>query len=237
MSKIFQSNKYNRWRIAVYCSVVLIAMIFMSSNACGASDADIALLLKKVGRVLAQRADSDIWSQTKVGMLFNSGDLVYAGKNSLAAIMFTDDKSLVKVRDNSSFLIKAKRENDSIFKRIHVLLGQIWVKTTKLKSEFIIETPSGVAAIKGTEFYCRVEANGSTYFFVIDGVLSFENAFGSILINEGETGYAAPGEAPAIIETDAADVPSWGTDDASSHELEIEFQDSEGNNRRLKINY
>ncbi|MBN1153465.1 FecR domain-containing protein [candidate division KSB1 bacterium] len=215
----------------------LIFILLMPVLTRAANDVDIALLLKKVGRVLVQRAASDDWSGTEVGMLFNSGDMVFAGKNSLAAVMFTDDKSLVKVRDNSSFLIKGKRENGTILKRIQVLLGQIWFKAVNMKSELIIETPSGVATIKGTEFYCRIERNGATYIFVIDGTVSFENALGKILIKRGETGYATANEAPVVDESDPSQVPSWGSEDESNHKLEIEFKDSEGNNKRLKIDY
>jgi len=224
-------------RIFLHTMFIIIMFFLNTTNVHSAGNVDVALLLKKSGKVLARRAESSKWSNTNIGMRFNSGDMIYAGKKSLAAVMFTDDRSLIKIRNNSSFLIQAERKHNDIVKRLKVFLGQVWIKTSKQKTDLIIETPSGVAAIKGTEFYCMVESEAKTLIVVIEGTVSLKNSKGEVLINAGETGYAEKDKAPGVEKSDPQSIPLWGNTNESNNEIKIEFQDSEGNSRQLNIHY
>ena len=139
--------------------------------------------------------------------------------------------------ENSSLIIRGERKKASITKRIKFAIGQIWVKVNKQKAGFTVETPSGIAAVKGTEFYCLVDEEGNTMVIGIKGIISLMNDLGEILIKAGETGLATKLSAPTVQQTDGSQIPDWIQGDDMEKYLEFEFQDGEGNKKNLKINY
>ncbi|MEE4312136.1 MAG: FecR family protein [candidate division KSB1 bacterium] len=215
---------------------ILLAISIFHSELIGDNDKDIAIMLKSKGSVRVRRANPKKWENGTRGSRLHSGDIIKTGEDGLAAIMFTDDKSLMKVRDNSSLAIRGERKKATISKRVKFALGQFWVKVNKQKTDLYVETPSGIAAVKGTEFYGMVSSD-STVIFGIEGLISFKNKFGEILIEAGETGVADRLNAPVIVDTEQFRVQRWADDDGSEKMLEIEFKNSEGDIKSLKLNY
>lgn len=203
----------------------------------GQNDKDVALILKAKGDVQVRKGTSKKWNNGSQGSRLDSGDILKTQENSLAAIMFTDDKSLLKVRDNSTLAIRGKRTNNSIAKRISCTLGNFWVKVTKQNTKMIVETPSGVAAVKGTEFYGIVDAEGNTLVIVIEGAVQLLNKLGEVLVQAGQTGKLTKNGAPVVFDTDPSSFLNWAYDDRGAKELQFEFQDSDGNKKNLKIFY
>ncbi|MDZ7332725.1 MAG: FecR family protein [candidate division KSB1 bacterium] len=198
---------------------------------------DIAIILKSKGEVKLRKEKSKDWRDGRVGTRLDSGDMLKTAENSLAAVMFTDDKSLIKVRDNSSLAIRGKRIEQSISKRIICTLGEFWVKATNQQSKLLVETPSGVAAVKGTEFYGIVDAEGNTQIIVVEGIVQLLNKLGEILIQAGQTGKLTKNGAPVAFNTDPNSVLNWAKENRDGNELLFEFQDSNGNKKHLKLIY
>ena len=220
-------------------TLTIISMILcFATVSLGADDTkDIAIILKTKGTVKIQSANPKTWRIAERGMRLHSGDNIKTGENSLAAIMFTDDKSLMKVRENSALSVKGKREKATISKQVKFSLGQLWVKAVKQKSNLLVETPSGIAAVKGTEFYTLVDQDGNTTIFGIEGLVSLLNQLGEVLIRAGETGLAAKLQAPSVQKSDGSQIPNWGQEDGNDESLEFEFEDEDGNKKILKINF
>ncbi len=208
-----------------------------SSYLLGQSNNDVAIVLKSKGNVKVKKDATKKWSNGDRGLRLDSGDIVKTYENSLAAIMFTDDKSLLKVRDNSILAIRGKRTKNSISKRIACKFGNFWININKQKSKMIVETPSGIAAVKGTEFYGIVDSEGNTLIIVIDGIVQLINKLGEALAKAGQTGKLTKDAAPEVFKTDPSTIPNWADDDKGSNELKFEFQDSDGNKKNLKIIY
>ena len=198
---------------------------------------DVAIILKSKGRVQVKKEKARNWNTGRRGVRLDSGDIVKTYAKSLAAVMFTDDKSLLKVRDNSVLAIRGKRVKKSISKRIACSLGNFWIKVSRQKSKMLIETPSGVAAVKGTEFYGVVDADGNTMIIVIEGIVQLMNKLGKAMVRAGQTGRMNKGQPPEANPTDPKDKLSWADDDKNSNELLFEFEDSDGNKKNLKIIY
>jgi hypothetical protein len=203
----------------------------------GQNDKDVAIILKAKGNIRIRKGASKRWNIGNQGSRLDSGDILKTQENSLAAIMFTDDKSLLKVRDNSTLAIRGKRTNNSIAKRISCTLGNFWLKVTKQNTKMIVETPSGVAAVKGTEFYGIVDAEGNTQVIVIEGIVQLLNKLGQVLVKAGQTGKLTKNGAPVVFDTDPNSFFPWAYEDQGSKELQFEFQDSNGNKKNLKIFY
>jgi len=205
-----------------------------------ATDKDIALVLKTTGQV--QINSNNAWQNAARGTRLNAGAQVRTGEQSLAAIVFTDDKSLLKVRSNSKVVINGKREiassgSQRIIKTIAMEFGELWAKVTKGNAPFRVETPSGVAAVKGTIFYTAIDADSKMYIICLDGIVELINKLGSVLVKAGQTGVSTPNEMPEAHTSTPEEMPGWANDSEGNGEIEIEFQDQNGQKKKLKIRY
>ncbi|RMF70279.1 MAG: hypothetical protein D6743_00495 [Calditrichaeota bacterium] len=196
------------------------------------ADDDVALILKTRGQVQVTKG-RDVWTTARRGERLNSGSVVRTGESSLAALVFTDDKSLIKIRSNSSVTIKGKRKKKRIFKRLSLAFGELWAKVTRQKSSMQIETPSGVATVKGTEFNCLFRDN---VFLVYchEGVIELFNQFGTMLLGAEEMARLVQGSAPERVEGDPDEY--FDLSDEGSN-IRIEFEDEEGNKKSLIFDF
>lgn len=220
----------------------LILSIFLllgtlSEHSFAQSNNDIALILKSVGKVKVKKDQRKDWKDGSQGSRLDSGDIIRTYEKSLAAVLFTDDKSLLKVRDNSTLAISGKRTENSIAKRLKCALGNFWLNVTQQKSQLLVETPSGVAAVKGTEFYGIVDSEGNTVIIVIEGIVQLMNKLGEGFVKAGQTGKLSKDSAPEVFKTDPNSLPNWANDGEILNEMKFEFEDSDGNKKNLKINY
>lgn len=201
---------------------------------------DIALVLKTTGQVQIN-ADNGGWLNAPKGTRLSAGTQVRTGNESLAAIIFTDDRSLLKVRSNSQVMINGKRETAAasgrIVKNIAMQFGELWAKVTKGSAPFRVETPSGVAAVKGTIFYAIITADGKFLIVCLDGLVELINQYGKALVKAGETGISSADEAPESHPTTPDEMPNWANDSEGNGDIEIEFQDGNGQKKKLKIRY
>jgi len=217
---------------------LIIFTVFMATSPLFSQNTkDVAIVLKSNGKVTVKESTTKKWKKGRRGKRLDSGDIVKTYDNSFAAIMFTDDKTMLKVRNNSLLAIRGKREKKSISKRIVCSLGNFWLKVKKQHSQMIVETPSGVAAVKGTEFYGIVNEDGSTMIIAIDGLIQLMNKFGEQFIKAGQTGKMAKGEAPKVEDTDPNLKLDWGSEGDDENELNLEFEDANGNKKHLKVKY
>jgi len=220
-------------------SSILIAigfsLIFFPTGSFAQNDKDVALILKTGGTVGLNKKGMSSWSKAKRGQRLHSKDKVRTGKKSLAALVFTDDKSLLKVRSNSSVTINGQRQKNSIAKRIQLTFGELWAKVTKQNVSMRIETPSGVATVKGTEFYCSF-ADGVFLVFCREGLIELSNQFGTLMLASNEMAELKLGSPPKIINTNPNDVFDM-SEQGDLRELEIQFEDENGNKKSLIIDF
>jgi hypothetical protein len=198
-----------------------------------AVDRDVALVLRAEGEARVQRVVSKQWEDVVRGKRLDSGDLVRTGAKALVAVVFTDDKSLLKIRSNSEVVIRGSRQQASVAKRILLNLGEIWARVAQGQADFRVETPSGVAAVKGTEFYATMDAEGTFTVIAVSGLLELSNQFGSAFLRAGETGQMRKGEPPSVTPTTGYE--DWAREQPGEEEIEIEFEDSSGGKKILRI--
>lgn len=217
----------------------LILFIFLTSSPfLFAQEAkDVAIVLKSNGKVTVKESSTKQWKNSQRGKRLDSGDIVKTYDNSFAAIMFTDDKTMLKVRDNSLLAVRGKREKKSISKRISCTLGNFWLKVKKQNVQLVVETPSGVAAVKGTEFYGVVNEDGSTMIIAVEGLVQLINKYGEQFVKAGQTGTMEKDQAPKVEDTDPDSKPDWGSEGEGENELDLEFEDANGNKKHFKVKY
>lgn len=142
------------------------------------------------------------------------GDVITTGALSRAAILLRDE-SLIKLNENSQITIKnvlsamKPASTGSVGKtELRQDAGEMWVRTKNRPGEMEIDTKSGSAAIRGTEFTLTSNEN-KTLLTLVDGQAELSNSLGSVLVAKNEQGEATPSTAPVkrtltIEETDNA---------------------------------
>jgi hypothetical protein len=219
-------------KILKYTSIILLLGLFGFTDVYASKD--VALVLKVSGKAEI-KSGSASWKSLRRGTRLHGGDQVRTGDQTLVAIVFTDDKSMLKVRSKSQVTIHGERSKTGIKKRIDMGIGQLWAKVTKGGAGFRIETPTGVAAVKGTEFYVNFGLDGLMEVIGVEGLVQLGGRLGNVNVGAGQKGILEKGKLPLLGKAD--DIPSWGALTEDEKKIVIEFLDDEGNKKYLKIKF
>jgi len=223
-------KKFNHSVFTLLVFGMLISPSFLSAD-----NKDIALVLKTKGTVGVKNPTQRGYVRAKRGNRLDDGEIIKTGKNSLAALVFTDDKSQIKIRSNSSVTIRGKREKKGIVKRLSLSFGQIWANVTRQKTDMRIETPSGVATVKGTIFNCLFQDN-NFFVFCQQGLLQVANQFGTMRVGANQLVQLTLTSAPQRLQVDPDSIFDL-SDEEDGSKLRIEFEDEQGNKKSLILDF
>ena len=133
------------------------------------------------------------------GTMLYDGDMILTKENSLAIIKFSDNGAISKVFSNSTLTINVSQRDQTFMKTLTLDVGQIWSEIVSGKGQYTIQTPTSVAAVKGTTFMTKVDAQtGFTFIEVYKGAVKFSNEFGSIEIPAGNRGFSNGIDSPTL---------------------------------------
>ncbi|MBN2424139.1 MAG: FecR domain-containing protein [Calditrichaceae bacterium] len=212
--------------------IILVTLIYSFAFA----QNPVAVVIKTKGDVTITKADGKKAGKIKTGAKLYDGDKIVTGVKGIVAITFLDDKSLVRIRPNSSCTINAKKEENSIAKNVFVEVGTIFSKITKQKSKFKVSTPTSVASVKGTEYWTVQEFKGGTNYFCEYGIIEISNDEGSALVKAGETGAVSSSKSkPLVWKTKPGEKPEFDKDEQDVDSFEFEFKKTDGNSKDLKF--
>ncbi|MEJ2542472.1 MAG: FecR family protein [Calditrichaceae bacterium] len=215
----------------LFITIVLTLLIFSLSYA----KDPIAVIVKARGNVTIQYEKDGKRTKVKRGTKLYTGAILISKEKSYAAMLFVDDRSMVRVRPNSILTVNGKREKTNIAKNISLEVGTIFAQITKQKSGFQVTTPTSVASVKGTSFWTKQIFKAGTYFYGIEGgPTEVSNDEGSALFKEGETCYVeSKDHKPIVRKTKPGEAP--GFEDDSIDEFKIEFENEQGDVKTLKF--
>jgi len=216
----------------LFCLTSLITLSLHLNPALASRDVALVLKVKGNARLKSPRRN---WSLLRRGKRLQGGDKVRTGEESLVAIVFTDDKSMMKIHSESEVSIKGERTKKGIRKRIFMNIGQLWARINPKGGGFRVETPSGVAAVKGTEFYLFRDATGQMTVIGIRGLVELFNDLGKVMVGKGQTGILKKGIKPRLEKT--VKVNDWAKEGSDENEMQIEFENKDGVKKSLKIHY
>jgi hypothetical protein len=198
-----------------------------------------AIVLKSSGVIELHRQDET--KQVADGEILYSGDEVISKEASLAAIRFVDDGAIIKLFANSILTINTEKTENRLDKNLYLEVGELWSKVSKEKGSYEIETPTAVAAVKGTDFLTEVKEGGDTWLFTFEGVVELKSEMGTVEVDKGKTGIATKDSAPSSRETKKGEVRQEVSDEIKSvvetNVMEIEFKDASGQTKTMKIFY
>jgi len=200
----------------------------------------IAIVTKVIGSVNYTRGN-DASKLLKKGHIFESGDVLRTEKGGFAALIFIDDKSALKIKENSELIISGKRTARAIAKEINLDSGTIRAQVGKQKrGNFVIRTSVSVASVKGTDFWLISDQKVGDSVIGLEGIVSLLNQISgeTLDVTSGFTGLSSMDGSLQSFKTDPKTIPEDPVGSAGdSKKLIIEFQDASGKKKTLIIDY
>jgi len=164
----------------------LLVLFFVCSNLLLAET--IGRVMKANGRVLVKPMGAASYSvQVNPGLAISNGDAIRVGEASFAVVIFLDDKSVVKIRENTDFQFVETSNTRSLIIDQGTTLHN--VNKENRKKTYRVETPVSVASVKGTEF--------SSFHDAVSGVDKFVGKSGNFEVFNtisGATVNVGPGQ-------------------------------------------
>jgi len=187
------------WKSMVrFSRISALLVLFAGLSISAYSQERVAQLSKVDGGVTITKAESpDVREAKQVGPRVKNGS-VYAGevvatdKSGTATLWFSDGSEVqlkpgtklsIQELDFAS-LVKSGQKDKPAGRKIKVLAGNIWthvIPNPQIATEF--ETPSGVAAVKGTELEIGVESDGSGDVKTVDGSVLYTTIPAGIVLH------------------------------------------------------
>lgn len=157
--------------------VTSLLMLFLANVAYSQNAKNIALLFKSKGNVELKKQNAVGFQKGRKGFRLNDGDVLKTGKAGQAALVFTDDKTLMRVWENSNITIHGEKEEKTITKRIVMTSGLLFFNVRRQQKKALrLETPYGVATIKGTSGVARIDETLRALFITVwDGLVDLAN--------------------------------------------------------------
>ena len=147
----------------------------------------IARLIKIEGDVYFKRMGMDTFSEKgKLGAAIQNGDAIKVGETGFGAIMYLDDRTILKIKENTKFAFMETQNTRTVDLTHGTLLNN--VKSEGRTKSFRIQTPVSVASVKGTQFAAIVSQTG------VDQFIGKEGLFEVLNMISGETVAVGPGQ-------------------------------------------
>ena len=212
-------------------SIILISCIYGNK---------IAVTTKVKGLVEIMPTGKENFSNLKPGTVLADGDKIRTGSSGFTAIIFIDDKSTLKLKENSEAVITGQRSARSIAKKINMDVGTVRATVNKQNSNFVIQTPTSVASVKGTDFWMITDPVDGDLVIGLDGVVTLTNneTGAEVDVTEGTSGSSTPDGDVDVEETEESSIPEDPTDqDEQQAEIKIYFEGPDGEQKVMIIEY
>lgn len=144
----------------------------------------IARLVKVDGNVYLKRLGMSTFSErAKIGLPISNGDEIKVGERSFGAVIYVDDRSVIKIRENTKFAFMDTRNSRTVELEYGTLLND--VKKENRTKTYRIQTPVSVASVKGTQFAAIVSQAGVDQFICKEGLFEVLNMVSGEVVNVG----------------------------------------------------
>jgi tetratricopeptide (TPR) repeat protein len=175
-------------------AVLMGAAFAMGANAAGSA----AQVFSLEGKGEFREARENTWRPVKVTHDLFPTNFVRTLDMSRMAILFSD-RTQVRLSQNSVLQIKEVAGATDASTTINLNKGRSWVQSKTTPNGLKMETPSAVAAIRGTDWEMAVDDEGRATLSVFSGEVSFFNEQGSVLVAANEQARAEKGKAPVKL--------------------------------------
>lgn len=156
-----------------YLNIVLMSLVLLTLVSCGIGEssaaADVAGEIQYFEGMVTVNGLA-----VEIGLAVKDGDVVVTGPDSLAEIKFGEYRVL-NARENTRLII------DSTEKTFKLDAGALAVVQSKARwfsrrKPWLVQTPTMVAAVRGTVYFAKVESADSVYFCLCNGKIHLEDS-------------------------------------------------------------
>ena len=206
----------------------IFLLLFIFSNILLAET--IGRVMKSNGTVLIKPMGATSYSvEVKPGQAVSNGDAIRVGEASFAVVIFLDDKSVVKIRENTDFQFVETSNTRSLIIDQGTTLHN--VNKENRKKTYRVETPVSVASVKGTEFSAFHDAvSGVDKFVGKSGNFEVFNSISGATINVGPGQKAVSNALGQLIPAPAEPGDFPDDPDGESSPEQNESQEQNNNN-------
>ena len=171
-----------------------------------------------------KRLGSSIFNErATLGTAINNGDALRVGEKSFAAVMYLDDKTVLKIRENSEFEFLDTRNTRTIDMERGTILNEI--ESSIKNRTFRIETPISVASVKGTKFAALIDPSGVDQFIGKEGAVEVLNIVSQQVVNVSPGQKAVSNSVGSLMQSPA--LPGEYPPDPEIEPYEKELKPSE----------
>jgi len=164
----------------------------------------LSILSISEGDVSVMKADADGWTQAEIEMELEVGDTMKTGDNSSAEITFFDGSTMELEAGTEIEILSLDLACDTGVSAITLMqtMGTTISRVTKLldpASSYEVETPTGVAAVRGSVMIVTVGGDGTTLITNQEGSIYAIGQGVELQIPEGRTGIIVSGQQPELV--------------------------------------
>jgi hypothetical protein len=186
--------------------LLIVVLIFLSHSL--AIVQRVAVVDSLTGSAELLRDGNGKPAPLNAGQLVHAGDVIRTGPNGSVELRWARwaGGTRIKLGPNTRFTVKravANRSSGNEESRLRVDEGSIWVRLRKKltgKSKFEVETPTAVAAVRGTVFKVSVDKDGTSRVSVWEGTVAVAlGAAGEVMVSDGSAlvaGHAVQAASP-----------------------------------------
>jgi len=201
----------------------------------------IAVATKVKGLVELMPSGEKLFTKLKAGTILADGDKIRTGTSGFAAIIFIDDKSTLKLKGNSEAVITGQRTAASISKKINMDSGTIRATIKKQNTSFVIQTPTSVASVKGTDFWLLTDPDKGDQVIGLEGIVGLKNieTGQDVDVVKGMSGISTPDGDIGIEETVTSSIPTDPSDvsEDGPSQFKIYLEGPNGTQKVMVIEY
>ena len=219
----------------------LLCILFFSLTT-AFSSSKVAVVMKVKGDASVKFKESNSVQSLNPGTPLSDQDKITTGEDGFVALMYIDDKTVVKILGNSILDILGKRSGATINKSINIEYGRVAAAVTTQKGkEFRVSTPTSVASVKGTSLAIESEPSTGDSFTLLEGLIEVTNLVTgeSTEVQEGETALSTNDGSLEVNQTTQMDLDGFeeASLEVSNQEIRFEMEDENGELKEIIIKF
>jgi hypothetical protein len=204
-----RDTPFFRRPVLMLSAIILIAALIAGCAAPATPEPVLTAVLSELSGTVLERdpSQSDFFAAAN-NQVIVAGAQVKTLKDGHARLDISNH-AIMRLGPNTIFtLLGAVQRSNSLLANIQLAAGQLWVV---LMGGYIqIETPQGLAAVRGSYLSVTVLPAVGTYVTCLEGDCAVENASGAMALIAGETGtITSSAQAPASGRMNVQDFDSW----------------------------
>jgi hypothetical protein len=194
-------------------SILVLSILVASTLAGCRQPCTLAMFSTSGGNVSVMKAGTGSWIEAQVRMCLEPGDIMKSGDSSSAEITCLDG-STIELQAGTEIEVASLATTDTGSTTIVLkqTIGNIIFRVTKLvdpASRYEVETPTGVAAVRGSAMQVYVTEDGTTLITNLGGDIRAAANNVELQVPQGQQCIIRPGQRPELLYLDKIGPGLW----------------------------